>query len=87
METLNLVYNAVIPRDIHDLDQEAFIDLSFFLLFRLPVTESVETEYAEDCRQVEAQEFDVVGNDQLVYKPGKKKYSFYKLRYACPFPP
>ncbi|KAM6204809.1 ATP-dependent RNA helicase TDRD9 isoform 2-T2 [Sarcoramphus papa] len=35
----------------------------------LPITESVGTEYAEKYRQVEAQELDVVGKDQLVYKP------------------
>ncbi|XP_072720878.1 ATP-dependent RNA helicase TDRD9 isoform X2 [Ciconia boyciana] len=35
----------------------------------LPITESVGTEYAEKYRQAEAQELDVVGNDQLVYKP------------------
>ncbi|XP_074725041.1 ATP-dependent RNA helicase TDRD9 [Strix uralensis] len=35
----------------------------------LPITESVGTEYAEKYGQAEAQELDVVGNDQLVYKP------------------
>ncbi|XP_068255333.1 ATP-dependent RNA helicase TDRD9 isoform X1 [Nyctibius grandis] len=35
----------------------------------LPITESGETEYAEKHRQAEAQELDVAGNDQLVYKP------------------
>ncbi|XP_050752879.1 ATP-dependent RNA helicase TDRD9 isoform X3 [Gymnogyps californianus] len=35
----------------------------------LPITESVGTEYAEKYRQVEAQELDVVGKDQFVYKP------------------
>ncbi|NXK11447.1 TDRD9 helicase, partial [Herpetotheres cachinnans] len=35
----------------------------------LPITESVGTEYAEKYRQAEAQELDVTGNDQLVYKP------------------
>lgn len=29
METLNLLYNVVIPRDTCDLDEEVFIDLSF----------------------------------------------------------
>ncbi|NXL06991.1 TDRD9 helicase, partial [Mesembrinibis cayennensis] len=35
----------------------------------LPITESGGTEYAEKYRQAEAQELNVVGNDQLVYKP------------------
>ncbi|NXN25532.1 TDRD9 helicase, partial [Nycticryphes semicollaris] len=35
----------------------------------LPVTESVGIEYAEKYRQAEIQELDVVGSDQLVYKP------------------
>ncbi|NXI95215.1 TDRD9 helicase, partial [Psophia crepitans] len=35
---------------------------------RLPITESVGTEYAEKYRQAETQELDVVENDQLVYK-------------------
>lgn len=59
-------------------------------LFRQPITESVGTEYAEKYRQAEAQELDIVENDQLVCKPGKKMYivgSYYKLRYSCPFPP
>ncbi|XP_065540773.1 ATP-dependent RNA helicase TDRD9 isoform X3 [Lathamus discolor] len=36
----------------------------------LPITESIGTEYAEKCRQAKSQELEVVGNDQLVYKPG-----------------
>ncbi|XP_052639292.1 ATP-dependent RNA helicase TDRD9 isoform X3 [Harpia harpyja] len=36
---------------------------------RLPITKSVGTEYAKKYRQVEEQELDVVGNDQLVSKP------------------
>ncbi|XP_074439952.1 ATP-dependent RNA helicase TDRD9 isoform X2 [Larus michahellis] len=35
----------------------------------LPFTEGDGTEYAEKYRQAEAQELDVDGNDQLVYKP------------------
>ncbi|NXN71597.1 TDRD9 helicase, partial [Himantopus himantopus] len=35
----------------------------------LPITESVGAEYAEKYRQAETQDLDVVGNDQLVYKP------------------
>ncbi|XP_075609122.1 ATP-dependent RNA helicase TDRD9 [Balearica regulorum gibbericeps] len=34
-----------------------------------PITESVGTEYAEKYRRAEAQELDIVENDQLVYKP------------------
>ncbi|NXW54040.1 TDRD9 helicase, partial [Eurystomus gularis] len=36
---------------------------------RLPITESVGTEYTEEYRQSGTEELDVVGNDQLVYKP------------------
>uniref|UniRef100_A0A8C8AEG8 ATP-dependent RNA helicase TDRD9 n=1 Tax=Otus sunia TaxID=257818 RepID=A0A8C8AEG8_9STRI len=36
---------------------------------RLPITESIGTEYDEEYEQAETQELDVVGNDQLVYKP------------------
>ncbi|XP_061854824.1 ATP-dependent RNA helicase TDRD9 [Colius striatus] len=36
---------------------------------RLPIGESVETEYAEKYRQVEAEELNVAGNEELVYKP------------------
>ncbi|KAM6130875.1 LOW QUALITY PROTEIN: ATP-dependent RNA helicase TDRD9 [Pterocles gutturalis] len=45
----------------------------------LPVTESVGTEHAEKYRQAEAQELDVVENDELVYKPGtnRRRHQFY----------
>ncbi|KAM9557007.1 ATP-dependent RNA helicase TDRD9 isoform 3-T3 [Guaruba guarouba] len=36
----------------------------------LPITESVGAEYTEKCRQAKTQELEVVGNDQLVCKPG-----------------
>lgn len=51
-----------------------WIVTSYF--FRLPSTERGETEYAEKYRQVEAQKLDVFGNDQCVYKPGKKNFLF-----------
>lgn len=43
-----------------------------YFFFRLPITESSGTELAEKYRQAEAQELDVVGNDQLDYKQGNK---------------
>ncbi|NXH30124.1 TDRD9 helicase, partial [Myiagra hebetior] len=37
---------------------------------RLPISESVGTEYAKKYRHTEEQELNVAGNGQLVYKPG-----------------